>query len=96
MDPSPISSAQWTEIGQLLTSLWLMVAFIVLFAASMLIGHNSIPSLLATQHLPQSARKLTPVFYGFAVVSFGLAMFFLSRAVDSAGVLRGFWPDYWI
>ena len=96
MDPSPISSAQWSEIGKLLTSLWLMVAFVILFATNMIIGHNAIPSLVASQHLPVSTRKLMPIFYGLAVASFTAAMFFLSRAVDFAGVLRGFWADYWI
>ena len=28
--------------------------------------------------------------------SLAVAAFFIGRAADSAGVLRNFWPDYWI
>ena len=96
MDPSPIGLDEWREIGRLLTQLWLVVMFIVLFATNMLLGHNFIPSLHASQHVPEIAQKSRPLFYGLAVVCFGVAIFFLSRVVDDAGVLRNFWSDYWI
>lgn len=96
MDPAPIGGPEWTEIGRLLTSLWYMVLFIVLFATNMLLGHNLIPSLVATGHIPDKFQKTRPVLYGLAIICFGLAMFFLSRVVDFAGVLREFWPNYWI
>jgi hypothetical protein len=41
-------------------------------------------------------QKTRPAFYALAILAFALAMFFLSRVVDLAGVLRDFWPDYWI
>ena len=96
MEPSAIGSAQWREIGDLLTSLWVVVLLIVLFATNVLIGHNFIPSLVASSHLPRSTQKTRPAFYALAILSFALALFFLSRVVDLAGVLRDFWPDYWI
>ncbi len=96
LEPSAIGSAQWREIGDLLTSLWVVVLLIVVFAANILIGHNFIPSLVASSHLPRSVQKTRPAFYALAILAFALAMFFLSRVVDLAGVLRDFWPDYWI
>lgn len=96
MDPSAIGSAQWSEIGSLLTNLWVVVLLIVLFATNMLIGHNFLPSLVASHHLPPTVQRTRPVFYALALACFGLALFFLSRVVDIAGVLRAFWPDYWI
>ena len=96
MDPAPIGTAEWAEIGRLLTTLWLVVLCIVLFATNMLLGHNMIPSLLASEHLPGGWQKSRPVFYLFALIFFGLALFFLARVVDFAGVLGVFWPDYWI
>ena len=96
MDPAPIGTAEWAEIGKLLTNLWLVVLFIVLFASNILLGHNMIPSLVASEHLPGSWQKSRPVFYLFALIFFGLALFFLVRVIDLAGVLEDFWPDYWI
>ena len=96
MDPAALGGSEWSEIGKLLTNLWLVVFFIVIFATNMLLGHNLIPSLHASGHIPDVFQKTRPAFYSLAIVSFGLAMFFLARVVDNAGVFRDFWPDYWI
>ena len=96
VDPGAIGYAQWSQISSLLVNLWLVVASVVLFAANMLIGFNSIPSLMASGHIPNSVGKTRPLFYTLAVFFFGLAVFFLVRVIDRADVLRDFWPDYWI
>ena len=94
MDPAPIGPASWSEIGQLLTTLWIVVVFIILFAANIILGHNLIPSFVESEHIPRSWQKARVLFYGVAIASFAVAMFFLSRVVELAGVLRNFWPDY--
>ncbi len=96
MDPAPISPASWSEIGKMLSTLWIVVVFIVLFAANWILGHNFIPSFVASEHIPRSWQKARVLFYGAAAVSFGLALFFFIRVVDFAGVLQDFWADYWI
>ena len=96
MDPAPIGSAEWSEIGSLLSNLWIVVLFTVFFATNILLGHNFIPSLVASHHLPRSLQKTRPLFYAVGIVSFALALYFLSQVVDAAGVLRSFWADYWI
>ena len=96
MDPTAIGLGEWREIGRLLTQLWVVVLFVVLFAANMLLGHNFIPSLVATQDIPESAQKARPLFYGLALVCLGVAAFFLSLVVDDVGVLRRIWSEYWI
>ena len=96
MDPAPIGLAQWEEIGNLLTNLWIMVAFIVFFAANMILGHNLIPTLVASGHIERSWQKARIAFYTVAIISFVLAMVFLARTVDNSGVLRDFWENYWI
>ena len=62
----------------------------------MILGHIMLPSFVSSGHVPESWSKARPVFYALAVASFVIAMFFISRAIDHAGVLRNFWPDYWI
>ena len=80
----------------MLTSLWAVVAFIIIFATNMILGHNLIPSMVASRHIPDTWQKTRPAFYALAIISFALAIFFVYRVVDLAGVLRDFWPDYWI
>ena len=96
MDPVAIGNAQWGEIGSLLVNLWLVVLSVVLFATNMLIGVNSIPSLMASGHIPDSMGKTRPLFYALSSFFFGVAVYFLVRVIDRADVLRDFWADYWI
>ncbi len=96
IDPVAIGTASWSELGSLLRSLWLAVLFIVLFASNMILGHIMIPSFVMSGHIPGSLSKARPILYALAIICFALAMFFITRAIDFAGVLRNFWPDYWI
>ena len=96
MDPAPLTTAEWSELGALLTNLWIVVAFVVLFAATMIVGHICIPSLVESRHIPDRWDRTRPIFYAVAILSFVLAMVFLARVVDYAGVLRQFWDVYWI
>ena len=96
MDPASIGAPEWKEIYSLLTNLWIVVAFTVLFAANMIIGHNVLPSHLAAKDIPQSFQKIRVGFYTVAVVSIGLALFFFVRVVDLADVIQDFWNEYWI
>ncbi len=96
MDPEVLAHPQWSELGDLLTNLWIMVAFIVFFATNMLIAHNWLPSFIRSRHLSDELSKTRSVFYAVAISSFGAAMYMLARVVDHAGVLRDFWSNYWI
>ncbi len=96
MDPNAILNPEWTDIGDMLTYLWITVGLIVVFATNILIGHIAIPSLVETEHIPAKLQKARPLFYAAGVAAFGLAMFFLFLAVGEAGVIRRFWASYWI
>ena len=96
MDPAALGPFEWSEIGKLLVSLWMVVLFIVLFAANMIVGHNFLPSFVMSGHLPNYWQRARIAFYTFAIICFALAMFFLARVVELAGILRNFWPNYYI
>ncbi len=96
MDPAPIGAASWSEIGKMLSTLWIVVVFIVLFAANIILGHHLIPSFVEPEHIPRSWQKARILFYGAAITSFGVAVYFFLRVVEFGGVLEDFWADYWI
>ena len=97
MDPVTLGPETWASIGDVLSTLWLVVLFIVLFAANMIIGHNLIPSFYASGHIPESLQKSRPIFYALAIISFILALVFLGQVVgDANGTLRMFWDRFWI
>jgi hypothetical protein len=97
LDPEAIGIGTWSEIGRMLTNLWFVVLFVVFFAANLLVAHNVVPSFVASGHIPVSVKKAGVAFYVLAIISLGLALFFLARVVGYAnGTLRLFWDNFWI
>ena len=96
MDPSGLAGPEWSDIGKLLTYMWIVVALVASFATNMLVGHALIPSLVGTFHLPAFLQRTRPIFYGAAVLSLGLAVFMLVQVIGLSDVLERFWDDYWI
>jgi hypothetical protein len=97
MDPSAIGIEQWAQLGSLLKNLWMVVLFIILFAANMLIGHNFIPSFVESHHISRSWQKVRPVLYALAIASVLVAIFFLTRVIGYANdVLSEVWPVYFL
>ncbi len=96
MQPAPIGAVEWSELGSMLFAMWMVVIFIVLFAANMIVGHNLLPSFIASGHVPQMWQKVRLFFYAAAVACFAIAVFFFVSVVQQAAVLEKIWPDYWI
>ena len=97
IDPNYISAAVWADIKIFTHNMKFFVLFIIIFAGNMLIGHNAIPSLVKSRHLPASLSKLRPPIYLFAVVSFVAAIYFVVTAfAGGLDAIRAIYPDFWI
>ena len=97
IDPNYISTAVWADIKIFTHNMKFFVLFIIIFAGNMLIGHNAIPSLVKSRHLPASFSKLRPPLYLFAVVSFVAAIYFVVTAfAGGLDAIRAIYPDFWI
>jgi len=97
IDPNYINSAVWADIKIFTHNMKFFVLFIILFAGNMLIGHNAIPSLVKSRHLPASLSKLRPPLYLFAFVSFVAAIYFVVTAfAGGLDAIRAIYPDFWI
>lgn len=96
MEPAPMGIAEWSQVGNALAWLWAVVIFVILFAANMIVGHNLIPSFVASRHIPQSWQRVRVAFYAAAVICFAIAVVSAARAIDQAGVLQKVWPNFWI
>ena len=71
MDPNVTGRSDWADLGEFLLGLFFVPGLMIVFALSMLTAHALIPSLVASGHLPEEARKVRPVFY---VVAFAALM----------------------
>ncbi|MBI50541.1 MAG: hypothetical protein CL781_04335 [Chloroflexi bacterium] len=97
MDPSYISTEYWAEIKIFTSNMGLFVLCIIIFAANMLVGHNMIPSLIASHHVPRTWNKLRPPIYAIAIIAFVAAIYFVITAfVGGLDAIRHIYPDYWI
>ena len=97
IDPNYINSAIWADIKIFTQNIKFFVLFIIIFAANMLVGHNAIPSLVKSHHLPASVAKLRPPIYVVALISFVAAMYFVITAfAGGLEAIRAICPDFWI
>ena len=97
IDPNYISAAVWADIKIFTHNMTFFVLFIIIFAANMLIGHNAIPSLVKSHHLPPLLSKLRPPLYLVAAVSFVAAIYFVVTAfAGGLDAIRAIYPDFWI
>jgi len=97
IDPNYINAAIWADIKIFTQNIKYFVVFMILFAANMLIGHNAIPSMVKSHHVPAMVSKLRPPLYVIAVGSFVLAMYFVVTAfAGGLDAIRAIYPDFWI
>ena len=97
IDPNYINAAIWADIKIFTQNIKYFVVFMILFAANMLIGHNAIPSMVKSHHVPAMVSKLRPPRYVIAVGSFVLAMYFVVTAfAGGLDAIRAIYPDFWI
>jgi hypothetical protein len=95
LQPGVIDSATWAQIFTAITYLAIYLLFAVIAAFAFLIGLGFIPSLAATGEAPAAARRLQPVFYVIAALSFVVALFFLAQFIILApGVIAKFYPKF--
>ena len=96
MDPATLANAEWTDIGKLLTYLWIVVGLIVVFATNMIIGHIFIPSLVASHHIPPYVERTRVLFYAAGAIALALALFLMVQVIGLSDVLARFYDSYFI
>ena len=100
MDPEPLNHLDWVTTSHVLHWIWLILAFVFLFAAHMTLTHAIIPSLIDSGHLPdgirERARKLRIPLYAIAFVFLGMVALWGFLGINAAKDIRHFWPTIWI
>ena len=96
MDPAPLTTEQWADVGWALKFLWLALASAIVGASCLLTAHAIIPSAVETRTISDRWLKTRPVFYlvGLAGVAGIAACFFL--AAQQTDWIRDTFPRFWI
>lgn len=96
MNPAEPTSVQWEAINTGLIFFWAFVVSSIVFAASFLLAHGMIPSLVSTRQLPVRALSVRPVFYVLALLALIAAGLSFANIVINLSVLYDLYGKVWI
>lgn len=93
-DPSVLTSADWLNVHNWLTLLWIFFPLMITFAFSMMIAHAFIPSGVATGYFPSAFRLLRIPLTIIGLIALVLALILFVSALSLTWDLLGqFWPN---
>ena len=96
-DPNALTSADWLNLHNWLTLLWIFFPLMIIFAFSMMIAHAFIPSGVATGHFPTGFRMLRIPLTIIGLIALVLALIlFFSALMLTPEMLRQIWPRPWM
>ena len=95
MDPKPLTTAEWAEVGMVLKFLWLALGFALISGPSLLTAHAIIPSFIDTKTVPAKWSKLRAPLYVVGIICFiGIfASFYM--ASENTDFLHGIYSRWW-
>ena len=96
MDPEFVTHADWSGLGGLLRFLWLFSISLITFALSVLLAQAIVPSLVASNHLPQGILRVRPVVLAGAMSALVLAVIMLTIVIIRTEVITDFYEKWWI
>ncbi len=96
MDPAALANPEWTQLGNLITNLWLMLGSIIVIGSIYVTAHIFIPSLVASHHLPSIFNILRLPMYASMVFFIVVYFYFLSQAIVESDVIADIYETYWI
>ena len=95
MDPKPLTTAEWAEVGNALKFLWLALGFALVAGPSLLTAHAIIPSVVDTKTVPATWSKLRPPLYAVGIASVMGIIFALFMASQNTNFLRDMYSRWW-
>jgi hypothetical protein len=95
LDPQPLATADWAEIGAVLTYLVLGVALAVNAAAALLLSYAVLPSLAATADISPDLLWVRRLSVPIGLVAAALTLLALSRGLSLAvEVVQRIYPRF--
>ncbi len=95
MDPQPLSSSEWAQIGTALKFLWAALGCAIVAGFSLLTAHAIIVTLVDTNTISSRWSSLRPVFYAIGLVAVvGVITCFVFAALNMDWIEVRY-PRYW-
>ena len=95
MDPKPLTTAEWAEVGMALKFLWLALGFALISGPSLLTAHAIIPSFVDTKTVPAKWSKMRAPLYVVGIICFIGIFASLFMASESTDFLHRIYSRWW-
>ena len=95
MDPKPLTTAEWAEVGTALKFLWLALGFAVVAGPSLLTAHAIIPSVIDTKSVAAKWSKLRAPLYVIGIACFIGIFASLFMASENVEFLERIYSRWW-
>jgi hypothetical protein len=96
MDPQPLTTEQWAQVGLALKFLWLALGSAIIGASSLVTAHAIIPSAVETRTISDRWLKARPLFYLVGLVGVTCIAVCLYLAAQELGWIRDTFSRFWI
>ena len=95
MDPQPLTTDQWAQVGLALKFLWGAFASALVAGSSLLTAHALIPSAVETRTISGRWLKVRPIFYLVGIAALAGIALFLFLAATETDWIREQYPRFW-
>ena len=95
MDPQPLTTDQWAQVGLALKFLWGAFASALVAGSSLLTAHALIPSAVETRTISGRWLKVRPIFYLVGIAALAVIALFLFLAATETDWIREQYPRFW-
>ena len=95
MDPKPLSTAEWAEVGNALKFLWLALGFALIAGPSLLTAHAILPSVIDTKTVPAKWARFRAPLYVVGITCVAGIFFALFMASQNTDFLHDMYSRWW-
>ena len=95
MDPQPLTTDQWAQVGLALKFLWGAFGSALVAGSSLLAAHALIPSAVETRTISERWQRARPLFYVIGIIGLVGSGLFLFLAASETDWLREQYPRFW-
>ncbi|MGY8881214.1 MAG: hypothetical protein ACKVJL_02155 [Dehalococcoidia bacterium] len=95
MDPKPLTTAEWAEVGTALKFLWLALGFAFVAGPSLLTAHAIIPSVVDTKTVAAKWTKIRAPLYVIGIICVVGIFASLFMASENTDFLQRIYSRWW-
>lgn len=95
MDPKPLTTAEWAEVGTALKFLWLALGFALVAGPSLLTAHAIIPSAIGTKSVAAKWSKFRAPLYVIGVLCVVGVLASIFMAYENTDFLNRTYNRWW-